>query len=232
MGLPSNYGITNAAFAPASGLLGAGAMSAGVLINSTTPPASNSVVWGNNASSTGWSIRLQADASAPQTQLWNILTMGDTTAAGRTGATAPEILGFNAWTFICFTISGTTLNVYINGQLAATATVTALTAGPAVPVLTADPTQILGGAFYTEAALSAAQVQALAAGIMATGDIYSAGTLGTNLVTSLSLQHVYSALQGQRPISNTWEDVGTLANRPLTKTAGTTIPVVLPGLYL
>lgn len=220
--MPNVFGLTSFTAEPASGLVGASTMSAGILLRQDVSPVSDAILWGNWAANVGWGIRLQADASAPQTQLFNILNNANAQAAGRAGTTAPDVFAIPGMTLISFTLTGGTLTAYINGQLVSSAAGEVTANG--VPTLQSGGAGNIIDAFYTETNIAAVGHQALAITAARCGTIYGGlNYFVPNTVSALSIQHAYAAVQGQRRPSTTWEDVGTLANRPLTVAGDPTI---------
>lgn len=216
------YGITNAAaqtYTGAAGNLpGAAAMSAGILLNLRDPAVTAEVDFGNfTGGNSGWRLRVEPAAAGTggnavsvviETNLW----------------TTTVILGaaLNDWLFVAFTKTGTTLTVFINGEAVFATTDVAVVITPQVTaptLMVAAVAAAVSAAFYTETALTAAQMAAFG------------GAAKVLPFVDFAFDHLFSAPASLRPVTTalqTWLDTGIVGGVVLTPSVAQTA-IVLPG---
>lgn len=206
------YGIVPAAtetYTGAAGSLpGAAAMSVAALVKMLSVDPAVDLIFGNlTGGNSGWQMVISPIAVATGGNAMSIVVKTNAwTATVVVGAT------FDAWMLVGFTVSGTTLTIYVNGEAVFTTTNVAVVVTPqvAAPTLVIPNSAILSAAFYTEQALTAAQMSA--AGLVAKNYPFVSEVAN-------NVDHLYSAPESLRPVPSAtapFADTGSVGGVPLT----------------
>jgi hypothetical protein len=200
---------------PAGRLTGGAAFSAGILVNSIALSGEDAM-FSNFTGPAGWFVALSQSPADPRVIL---ATLQFSTDAPSTDViTVPIGSGSNEWLFIAFSVSdgeGVSLTVYVNGEVVYVAGLLGAVipslapAQPSISVESDSGATLVSWAFYTDAALSAADAADINAQLKR-----NAGAIDNAVV---ALQHIYSASQSMRPnILPVWADIGSTPTAPLT----------------
>lgn len=209
MSTPPIYGLAtvtgSTTYAGATGALpGASTMGALALVNFTVP--NNPVaIWQNLASGDGWSISYTFTGTPGTVNV--TVTVDGTTTTVQIGAVLDE------WVLLAFTLNGTALVIYVNGQVAGTATLGgAVTPSGGQPTLALNAGRSVALVAYTEQTLSAANIAAIFFALKNLGGVLSDTLLAL-------LDHVYVAATSQRLPALVFEDTGDVGGVDLVTTA-------------